>query len=369
MKPWKAKLKTAKPWIRVWIDRGIFALKTSDGRTKYGISYTFEHRRVREIVGTSLQTARQARQIRLAEIVQGRFDMPKRHAALSFAQYVEIYLKTREGKRTLRNDRRVLNQLKQRFGTRQLTNIKQWDLELWKHDRLGKVKPSSFNREFATLRHALNIAVQLGHIRVSPANGLKSARVDESVQRILSAGEEVKLLEAASSHLRPMIFLALHAGMRRSEIFRLRWDHINWKERVIIVGAERSKSRRIRTVPMNRTVLSVMKRLHKGRQIGYVFGEGLKPLIDIKTAFLGAVRRSRIPPIRFHDLRHTFGTRLVLKGEDLKTVQELLGHSDIRMTMRYLHPSPAHKRKAVEKLSDKKDVGDIANAWKKEGPK
>ncbi len=70
----------------------------------------------------------------------------------------------------------------------------------------------------------------------------------------------------------------------------------------------------------------------------------------MKTAFLKAVKRADIPPCRFHDLRHTFATRLVLAGVDLATVKELMGHASISTTMRYAHPSPPHKRDAVARL-------------------
>jgi len=74
------------------------------------------------------------------------------------------------------------------------------------------------------------------------------------------------------------------------------------------------------------------------------------PIGDVKTAFLKAVKRAGIPRCRFHDLRHTFATRLVLAGVDLATVKELMGHASISTTMRYAHPSPPHKREAVARL-------------------
>jgi site-specific recombinase XerD len=81
----------------------------------------------------------------------------------------------------------------------------------------------------------------------------------------------------------------------------------------------------------------------------YVFwnGAGGKPYGEVKHSFCPALRRAGIKDLKFHDLRHTFASHLVMAGCDLKTVQELLGHKTIAMTLRYSHLSPAHKVKAV----------------------
>jgi len=75
-----------------------------------------------------------------------------------------------------------------------------------------------------------------------------------------------------------------------------------------------------------------------------------KPIGSIRKAFNNACRRAGIKNLRFHDLRHTFATRLVLAGVDLATVSKLLGHSSIQMTMRYAHPTPEALKNAVNKL-------------------
>ncbi len=77
---------------------------------------------------------------------------------------------------------------------------------------------------------------------------------------------------------------------------------------------------------------------------------------DVRVGFRAALKRAKIENFRFHDLRHTFASRLLMRGVDLKTVQELLGHKDMRMTLRYAHLSADHKRAAVERLSSQMDT-------------
>ena len=104
---------------------------------------------------------------------------------------------------------------------------------------------------------------------------------------------------------------------------------------------------------MNSMVHEVLeKRLKEKGKKSYVFWNKMtrKPIQDVKKAFKTACSRAGIEDLRFHDLRHTFATRLIESGVDIVTVSELLGHSTIKMTMRYSHPTPVHKRNAVEIL-------------------
>jgi integrase len=132
----------------------------------------------------------------------------------------------------------------------------------------------------------------------------------------------------------------------------------------------------MRSIPINSILFQAISEYRKRRETGrpsagdgtedacaprgdYLFFNDRtgKPILDTKTGFQKAVRRAGIPHIRFHDLRHTFATRLVVRGADLATVSELLGHATIEMTMRYAHPSPDVRRRAVELLCDAQKSG------------
>ena len=145
--------------------------------------------------------------------------------------------------------------------------------------------------------------------------------------------------------------------MRRGELLALQWQDVKFgKGEGGIITVRKSKNHDSRHVPMNARVREVLQQLPRnitgGKDDSFVFakkdGEGLK---SIRNGFEAAVKRARIEKhIRFHDLRHTFASWLVMTGVDLRTVAKLMGHRDIRITMRYAHLAPEHLQAAVDAL-------------------
>lgn len=164
-------------------------------------------------------------------------------------------------------------------------------------------------------------------------------------------------METCSDALRPILVTALNTGMRKSEILNLKWVQVDLKARRIRV--EKTKSGKVRHIPINDVLLYELRRL-KGKN-SYVFfnPETRKPYLDMKKGFKAACRRADIKGMRFHDLRHTFASRLVEKGVDIETVRDLLGHHSILITQRYAHSSRERKRAAVELLSKGKSVTQV----------
>jgi site-specific recombinase XerD len=145
--------------------------------------------------------------------------------------------------------------------------------------------------------------------------------------------------------------LALNTGLRLSEMYGLTWENVSMSRRVLTIP--RSKNGETRHVPLNTTAVSVLLELLKrGDGTGRVIrnAEGL-PLSDPRHWFEPSLRAAKIRNFSWHCLRHTFASRLVMAGVDLRTVQELLGHKSIAMTVRYSHLAPAHTLAAVERLS------------------
>jgi len=322
-------------------------------RGKWFIDYYYLGRRVRESVGTSKKEAEKALATRKAEILQGRYHWLDEKRTVVFevlAREYENY--SQANKRSWRRDLISLKNLLGFFQGRLLTQINPWMVEKYKQVRLeAGVKPATINRELACLKHMFSLAVRWGKLREHPLRKVKLLHEENRIERILSPDEEARLLESANEPLRTILLVALNTGMRRGEILTLLWSCVDFERALITVI--NPKSGRSRKIPMNEELVRALKERHEVAGDGlYVFADSRtgKPWGTVKTAFLAALRRANIRGLRFHDLRHTFATRLVAWGVDLLTVKELLGHSSITMTMRYAHPSQENMRRAVELL-------------------
>ena len=146
--------------------------------------------------------------------------------------------------------------------------------------------------------------------------------------------------------------------MRKSEIVNLKWEQINFKHREIEVVKTKSGKRRV--IPISEDLYAVIELLKQNNRIGeFVFqyadqktGE-MRRLKYFRRAFENACRRANIVGFTFHDLRHTFASRLVRNRVDLITVKDLLRHYSVKTTERYTHSNQEQKKKAVELLSSK----------------
>jgi integrase len=339
---WKKNLTPGK---RVKIERGLFAyLERTTGEINYGISYFFDGKHRREIVGTKLKVARARLEARRTEIREGRYAPPEQKPAPTFDEFKDEYLKH------VGEDTRVdlaFTVFQDIAEPDRLDSITTRMVDRFKTKRAESCAESTVNRDLAVIKHALNVAVEWGYIKDNPAAKVRLFKIEDKVRRVLTESEEKKLLAAAADHLKPILVVGINTGLRRGELLRLEWGHVDFDQNHLVV--EHSKSKRIRYVPMNAIVRTLLENM---RGIaGPVFRYGPNAVGDFKTAFRGAVRRAEIPHCSPHCMRHTFATRLVLAGVDLMTVKELLGHASVKTTERYAHPNPPHKQAAVDKLT------------------
>jgi integrase len=255
------------------------------------------------------------------------------------------------------------------FGKLRLDRINPFEMERFKQKRLKDgLKKSSINREIGLLKSMLKTAVEWELTDKNAAKDARLFKLDEPLsERVLSQEEELKLLAACDQselrnrapHLKSIILIALYTGLRRGEILRLKWTDIDFDQNVLIVRKSKTKSGAGRRVGLNsllrQTLLAPLEEEHGE----WVFpspkrfqkpDEAERHIGDVKNAFRRAVRLSGIDPITFHQLRHTFCSRLADAGVSMAVIQDLAGHASIVMTRRYTHPSEELKQKAVEML-------------------
>lgn len=151
------------------------------------------------------------------------------------------------------------------------------------------------------------------------------------------------MLAACPPHLRPIVETALLTGMRKEELLSLKWEQINHG----LIHLSKTKSGNPWHLPISGRLVEIFQQLRHQNHLKspYVFCDGQgRRFNTVKRSFATACRKAEISDFRFHDLRHTFTSHLIMRGANLKTVQELLGHSDIKMTMRYAHLCPGHRQ-------------------------
>jgi integrase len=281
----------------------------------------------------------------------------------------------------------TVQSLAKQFGhlyPRELSSISRADFDAFKAKRLrAKVHPATVNRDLDRIKAALSAAVHWDLLPNNPLAGVKRIKRDiEERVRYLSPAEERALRKALalrddtartrrksgnawraergeallprivaySDHLTPMTLIALNTGLRRGEIVQLTWDDIDLRGKRLTVRAGYAKSGKTRHLPLNSEVVTVLNSYPKQEPgVGRLFA-----IAGIGKAWERLMQAAGIEDFRFHDLRHTFASKLVMAGIDLNTVRELLGHGDIKMTLRYAHLAPEHKAAAVEKLVRRK---------------
>ena len=210
---------------------------------------------------------------------------------------------------------------------------------------------TTLNRDIEVLRHLLYWAMDEGFITANPLARIRLPRQRRKPRPILSFEEEVKLLSAAAPHLRQIVIGALDSGMRRGELLSQRAEHIDLNRRVLLVTHSKTAGGESREIPLTARLAHLLATLKHDKTEGLVFTFKGRPIQRIKTAWKAAVRRSGIRYFRFHDLRHTFNTRLMEAGVLQDVRKALMGHSSgEEVNSLYTHVELPVKREAIRKL-------------------
>jgi len=326
------------------------------------IEYKLRNKTKRESIGNkNLITKTMAREVlkkREQQVKLGQLDMLDNEIPTfkSFSKDYVHYITQINKKRSWKRDITSIDHFGKLFNDKELSDITPGDIDDYKKIRLQKVKAGTVNRELNCIRYMFNLAKRWkAFFGDNPISISLSLRVDDKLERILSYKEEERLFQNCNEYLRDILTIALNTGMRRGEILNLRWEWLDFKNSVITLPQTHTKSQNTRKIPINSKLRTLLLKLSmKKRDQEYVFpsvNSESGHMEGVKRSFMSACKKAGIQGLRFHDLRHTAATRMIENGANIVAVSKILGHSDVKITMRYAHPEESLKE-AVEKLAN-----------------
>lgn len=337
-----------------------------EGSPFWFIRYADKNGRIRRASSgtTEKKLAKAILDKRKTEVVENKHLDIKRLPNVGFHELCDQYWEIRGKNMRAHGIKYILDIWKKYFGNVPISEISQQRIEryLTDHTETRGWSVASRNVYLIRLKALFTKAVEWKMLESSPAKPVEFLRGQEARTRFLTAAEIEKLLDGASKRFRPLLTLALHTGMRKGEIFRLRWPDIDFQARIITVNVTKSGKRR--SIPMDETLVETLRTLPSRFKQGVVFPSQTtgEALTDVSKIFPLLCDKVGLKDIHFHDLRHTFASHLVMSGVDIRTVQELLGHATMSMTMRYSHLAPEHRAKAVHFLDSAYNTNTAAPA-------
>jgi site-specific recombinase XerD len=327
--------------------RGVFQ-RVSGKKSPWWIRYiSAQGRFCREKAGTKSAAIDLYRK-RKNEALEGK-KLPEklRRATVTFAEIaMDALAYSKTNKLSYRHDSGRMETLLGWFREYPAESITAQDIE--RRFEQEKWSPATNNRYRALLSLTYRLAIRNGKVKENPARLVRHRLEDNARIRFLSAEEETKLRKAITAacpeHL-SVLDLALNTGLRLSEQYGLRWQDVSLTRRTLTIP--RSKNGATRHVPLNQAAIRSLETLQaRANGSELVCGGANTP----RPWFDRAVKVAGLQAFTWHCLRHTFASRLVMAGVDIRTVQELMGHKTIAMTVRYAHLAPKHTLAAVERL-------------------
>jgi len=329
---------------------------TSPGQGTYYLRYKnalnkTAHQKLGRTTEISLAEARKRAKLQKAEIALGadpRAEERARKAVITFSEFFDDkYLPhAKAHKRSWDRDVQLFRRIRDVFGSKRLNEITRHEIEGFHASiKVGGLSPASADHHLKLIRHSLNLAVDWLMLDKNPAAGIKQFNHDNRVAHYLGEVELNRLLTVLRANDPPMVcqlaLFLLSTGARLSEALSADWEHIDKRSGVWRVPAANSKSKRERSIPLNDSAMQILDRLGTEGKSEHLFinlktGERL----TVVNKVWGRLRKkAELPKLRLHDLRHQFASMLVNAGRTLYEVQQLLGHSDSKVTERYSHLS------------------------------
>jgi len=287
-------------------------------------------------------------------LLQGKYSLVEDRKYMPLFKLIDEYLKySKINKISCENDVIYTNHLKNIIGNKDINEITPQIIERYKRIRKEVVQNSTINRELNSISKMFSIAVENKWIDENPCFKVKKLREENRKIRFLTVEEEIKLFKACiedKAYLKPIIICALHTGMRKSEIIKLKWSCVNLYDEKPYIDILKTKSGKVRKIPMSSILKEELEKLNQDTEYVFINPETQKTYYDLKKPFKRLCDKAGVTNLTFNHLRHTAGTRMVAAGIDLVVVQDILGHSDIKTTMRYSHPVPERKLEAIRAL-------------------
>jgi len=301
----------------------------------------YRKRKMEALQGKKLPEKLRAPKVSFAELAKDALEYSKAHK-LSYTDDVVRMAKLRDW-----------------IGQRPAESLTPQEIEHWLLVKAEDLKPATLNRYRALLSLAYRLGMQNGKAPSNPARLVRQRKEENGRIRFLSPEEEQILravIRNVCVHHEAELDLALNTGLRRSEQYKLTWDCVDLNRRQLTVP--HTKNGETRHVPLNDAAIFALRTLQTSKNdTCHVFlaSDGTQ-LYSPRFWFDAVVEAAKLKDFTWHCLRHTFASRLVMKGVDLRTVQELMGHKTIQMTVRYAHLAPQHRLAAVQRLCDTEAV-------------
>ncbi len=306
---------------------------------------------------------KEAKRLR-AKISQGgdpRAEQKAQREVLTLDEFYEQHLKPfcSKRKRSWNRDEQLYRiRIKAKFGNMRLNQITRHQIQTFHTELLeGGLSHASCDLHLRFLKHAFNLAIDWNLLtEKNPATRIPLFNVDNRVNNIPSSEELSRLLTVlGSDENRPVCLIAMFlmaTGLRSGEAKSCLWSDVNLQNRTLIVRAVNSKSKRVRSVPLNDFAISVLKQLGT-EAFPHVFTnlETKKPYTTISKVWDRLRNKAGLPKLRCHDLRHLAASLMINSGASLYTVQQVLGHSNPSVTERYAHLSQRTLQEASNKAS------------------
>lgn len=244
-----------------------------------------------------------------------------------------------------------------KLGNWAVTHITSDIVAQYKAARNGKVKPRTVQYELQEWQHAYTVAIKEWRwLKENPVADVEKPSVKNFKELYLTEEMEDKLYENIIAWMRPIVKFAIHTGLRETEVIQLAWPQIDIFKKQFVIRDQ--KNDEDSTLPLDENAMEVIVAQYKVRHISCdrVFYNTLGHPIyrsNLIRGFKNAVAKIGLPQMRFHDLRHTFATRLIQRGTDVYTVQKLGRWKDIKMVMRYAHHNTNSLREGIKVLDQK----------------